>query len=84
MHAMALEIPEDVARGIRLPRGREKRILMQELAMRLFEKEIITAAQAVRLLKIQRIEFEQLLAENHISIHGDAAELADDLQNLDS
>ncbi len=84
MHAIALEIPEEVARSIRLPRGREKRILMQELALRLYEQGILGAAQAARLLFMQRLEFEKLLAENCIPIHGDASELVSDLRNLDA
>ncbi len=83
MHAIALEIPEDVARSIRLPRGRERRILMQELALRLYEQGIIGAAQAASMLKLQRLEFEKLLAENRIPIHGDADELASDLLSLE-
>lgn len=84
MHAIALEIPEEVARSIRLPRGREKRILMQELALRLYEQGILGSAQASRMLDMQRLEFEKLLAEHHIPIHADASELVSDLRNLDS
>jgi len=79
-----LEIPEEVARSIRLPRGREKRILMQELALRLYEQGILGAMVASRMLTMQRLEFEKLLAENRIPIHSDASELVSDLRNLDT
>lgn len=84
MHAIALEIPEEVARSIRLPRGREKRILMQELALRLYEQGILGSVEAARMLAMQRLEFEKLLAENRIPIHADASELVSDLRNLDA
>ena len=82
MHAIALEIPEEVARHIHLPERRAKGMLMQELAVRLFEQGIVTAAQAARLARMQRLEFERLLAENEIALHGDPAGLETDLANL--
>ncbi len=82
MHAIALEIPEEVARHIHLPERRAKGMLMQELALRLFEQGIVTAAQAARLAKMQRLEFEHLLAENEIALHGAPTKLESDLANL--
>ena len=83
MHAIALEIPEDVARHIRLPQRRAKKLLMQELALRLFEQGIVTAAQAARLVKMTRLEFERLLAENEIPFHGEAEDLHSDLAHVE-
>ena len=83
MHAIALEIPEDVARHIRLPQRRAKKMLMQELALRLFEQRIVTAAQAARLVKMTRLDFEHLLAENEIPFHGEADDLRSDLANTE-
>ena len=58
-------------------------MLMQELALRLFEQRIVTAAQAARLLKMPRLEFERLLAQNEIPLHGGPEDLRADLRNLE-
>ena len=76
-----MEIPEDIARHLRLPRGREKKILTQEFALHLFEEGIITAAQGARLAGMDRLAFERLLAENEIPMHGGPEELDSDVAN---
>ena len=83
MPTISLDIPEDIARHLKLPRGREKRILTQELALRLFEEGIITAAQGARLIGMDRLAFERLLAENEIPMHGGPKELVSDLANVE-
>ena len=82
MHAITLEIPEDIARHLRVPQRRAKKVLMQELTLRLFEEGIITGAQGSRLLGMDRLSFERLLADNEIPIHGDAEDLDMDVRNL--
>ena len=83
MHAITLEIPEDIARHLRVPQRRAKKVLMQELSLRLFEEGIITAAQGSRLLAMDRLSFERLLADNEIPIHGDGGDLDMDVRNLE-
>jgi len=83
MHAITLEIPEDIVRHLRVPQRRAKKWLMQELTLRLFEEGIITAAQGSRLLGLDRLSFERLLADNEIPIHGGAEDLEADVRNLE-
>lgn len=84
MKAITLEIPEDIARHLRVPRKGARELLLEELALRLFEDGIMTAAQGARLLKMQRWEFERVLARNEIPFHGDADELKQDVANIRS
>lgn len=83
MQSIVLEIPGEVASQIKLPPKRAKQILMEELVIRLYEQEIITAAQGSRLLNFDRLRFERFLAENHVPIHGDPEELDEELRNLE-
>lgn len=83
MSTITLEIPEDIARHLKLPQGRAKKMLMHELALRLFDEGIITAAQGARLLGMDRLAFERLLAENEIPIHGAAEEVDTDVRNVE-
>ena len=48
MQSIVPEIPGEVASQIKLPPKRAKQILMEELVIRLYEQEIITAAQGSR------------------------------------
>ena len=83
MHSIVIEIPQDIVSQIKLPPKRAKRIIMEELVIRLYEQEIITAAQGTRLLNLDRLRFERFLAENQVSIHGDPDELDEDIKNLE-
>ncbi|MCP4104619.1 MAG: UPF0175 family protein [Desulfobacteraceae bacterium] len=83
MHSILIEIPKDIASQIKLPPKRAKQIIMEKLVIRLYEQEIITAAQGSRLLNIDRLRFEHFLAENQIPIHGEPNELDDDVKNLE-
>ena len=58
-------------------------MLMEQLVLRLYEQEIITAGQGAFLLSMQRLPFERFLAENEIPIHSDPENIETDLANLD-
>ncbi len=83
MQSILIEIPEEIVSQIKLPPKRAKRIIMEELVIRLYEQEIITAAQGSRLLDMGRLQFERFLAENHVPIHGGPDELHEDIKNLE-
>ena len=51
MQSILLEIPEEIASQIKLPPKRAKRMLMEELVLRLYEQGIITSAHGASLLK---------------------------------
>jgi len=83
MHSILIEIPQDIVSQIKLPPKRAKQIIMEELVIRLYEQDIITASQGTRLLNIDRLRFERFLAENQVSFHGEPDELDEDIKNLE-
>ena len=83
MGPILLEIPVEIASQMKLPPKRAKKILMEELVLRLYEESIISAGQGAYLLKVDRLSFEHFLAERHIAIHGEIEELGQDIANLE-
>ena len=83
MQSIVLEIPEEVVLHLKLPPKRARKMLMEELVLRLYEQGIITSAQGASLLNMKRLRFEQFLAEHEVAIHGEPDELSTDLVNLE-
>ena len=83
MQSILLEIPEEIASQIKLPPKRAKKMLMEELVLRLYEQGIITSAQGASLLKKDRVFFERFLAEREIPFHEEPHELDGDVANLE-
>ena len=83
MQSILLEIPEEIASQIKLPPKRAKKMLMEELVLRLYEQGIITSAHGASLLKKDRVFFERFLAEHEIPFHGEPHELDGDVTNLE-
>ena len=83
MQPICLEIPPEIAAQIKLPPKRAKRVLMEEFVLRLYEEGIISAGQGAYLLKMDRLSFENFLAEHQMAIHGDIEELDRDISQLD-
>lgn len=79
METIKLEIPKEIASQIKVPPKKAKKILMQELAIRLFQQGIITSGQGASLLKMKRLQFEWFLAENEIPIHSEPENLESEL-----
>ena len=82
MQPISIEIPAEIASQLKLPPKKAKRMLLEELVLRLCEQGIITCAQGASLLEMDRLRFERLLAENEIPVHGEPEDLAEDLKNL--
>lgn len=56
--------------------------MVQELAVLLFQKEKLTLAQASRLARMSRWQFQHLLASRRIPLHYDVAEFEADMKTL--
>ena len=84
MHSIMLEIPGQIAFQLKVPPKRAKVVLMEELTLRLYEQGIISSAQGAQLLGMERLRFEQFLAEHETAIHGEPDELEDDVKNLEA
>jgi len=75
---MSVVVPDDVLRSARMTEGE----LRQEIAVLLFQKEKLTLAQASRLARMTRLQFQHLLASREIPVHYDVADLEKDVQTL--
>ena len=75
---MSVVISDDVLQSARMS-GEE---LLQEVAVMLFQREKITLAQASRLSRMNRFQFQHLLASRRISVHYDVKEFEEDLKTL--
>lgn len=56
--------------------------LKQELALRLFQQDRLTLAQASRLAEMGQLAFQALLAKGQIPIHYGVEEFREDLRTL--
>ncbi len=83
MPKLEIEIPEDLARSLKLPPDEAPGRLRQELALRLYEKEILGFGKARQLAGMTKWEFGDLLGQEGIQRHYDTEELEDDLETLE-
>lgn len=83
MPKLEIEIPEDLARSLKLPPDEAPGRLRQELALRLYEKEILGFGKARQLAGMTKWEFGDLLGQEGIQRHYDIEELEDDLETLE-
>lgn len=71
---MQITLPDDL--------GLSEEQVKQELAVALFERQVISLARAATLAGMSRIEFQRLLADRHVPIHYDLSDFAEDVENL--
>ena len=83
MGEIILEIPDDLAEALRVPPGEEVSRLRRELAIRLYQKGILSFGKARQLAEMTKWEFHSLLGEEGIIRHYDLEELERDLKTLD-
>ena len=82
MDKLILEIPSDLAEAIRLPFEEKVGRLRRELALRLYEKGLLSFGKARELAGMSKWEFHFLLGEEGIPRHYDLEELDKDLELL--
>ena len=75
-----LEIPDSIVQSIRLPERRIKKELLIELAISLYEQDLLSFGKARELAKLGKYEFGKLLGEREIKRHYDREELKEDLK----
>jgi predicted HTH domain antitoxin len=75
---ITLEIPNDIAQASQLSDAD----WLREIAIALFQQELITLGRGSKIARMHPIEFQQLLASRGISIHYDVAEFEADIQHL--
>ncbi len=81
---MSLEISSDLAEALRVPQSERLPRLRRELAVRLYQKGLLSFGKARELAQMSKWEFHFLLGEEGIVRSYDAEELEADLQTLDN
>ena len=82
MARVILEISDDVVQAIKLPAQEVSLRLQRELALRLYEKSLLSFGKARELAGMTRWAFHDLLGEEGIPRRYDKADLEEDLQTL--
>ncbi|KAF5416351.1 MAG: hypothetical protein C5S48_03250 [Candidatus Methanogaster sp.] len=76
---MKLIVPEAVLTSIKIPKKELERTLKLDLAMALYQREVISLGNARRLAGISKWEFLEELGRRKISRHYTEKELGEDL-----
>jgi len=84
MDKIVLEIPSDLAEAIRLPLEERVMRIRRELAIRLYEKGLLSFGKARELAEMSKWEFHFLLGKEGISRRYDLEELEKDLKTLEA
>jgi predicted HTH domain antitoxin len=83
MRAVVLELPPEVREALRIPVAEQEVRLQRELAIRLYEKGLLSFGKARELAGLSKWEFHELLAAEGVPRHYDLEELEADLQTLE-
>ena len=81
---LMLELPGDLYRAIKLPPAEAPKRLKRELAVRLYDKGLLTFGKACELAEMARWDFHDLLGEEGIPRRYDLEELEEDLSVLET
>ncbi|NES87472.1 MAG: UPF0175 family protein [Moorea sp. SIO2B7] len=76
---MQISIPDSVLQSIRLSEKRLEGELLKELAVSLYQQELLSFGKARELANMGHYEFSQLLGERNINRHYSQQELEEDL-----
>jgi predicted HTH domain antitoxin len=83
MHQNILAIPNDLMEAIQLPPKEKLLRLRHELAIRLYQTELLPFGKARELAQMSKWEFHELLGKENIIRHYDLTELETDLETLE-
>ncbi len=83
MAGMILEIRSDLVDALRLPPEERSARLRQELALRLYQKGLLSFGKARELAEMTKWEFHHLLGKEGIVRRYDLEELEEDLRILE-
>ena len=84
MKEIVLEISGDLAEALRVPPGEQTTRLRRELAVRLYQKGLLSLGKARELAVMSKWEFHLLLGEEGIIRRYDVEELKEDLKTLET
>lgn len=83
MSRLVLEISNDVADSLKLPPSERISRLQRELAVRLYQKGLLSFGKARELAQMTKWEFHSLLGDEAIERSYDLEELESDLNTLE-
>jgi predicted HTH domain antitoxin len=84
MRAITLDLPTDLRDALRVPAAEQKTRLRRELAIRLYEKGLLSFGKARELAELSKWAFHELLAAEGILRHYDLEDLEADLATLEA
>ena len=84
MSKLTLEISSDLAEALRLPEDERLTRLQRELAIRLYQKGLLSFGKARELAALSKWEFHELLNQEGIERSYDEKELEDDIAALEA
>jgi predicted HTH domain antitoxin len=83
LRTLILEMPRDVVHALRLPPAEQGTRLQQELAIRLYQKGLLSFGKARELAGLNKWEFHNLLGEEGVIRTYDIEDLSEDLATLE-
>lgn len=75
-----IDVPLDVYDALNVPEAQRQDVLQQELAIALYQEEILSFGKARELAGLSRRKFHRLLGEREINRHYTSDELDEDLE----
>ena len=84
MSGLILEISDELAEALRIPAGERLDRVRQELAVRLYQKGLLSFGKARSLAQKSKWEFHWLLGREEVERSYDLEELEADLNTLES
>ena len=84
MSKMILEIPDVLKEALRVPPNEQMPRLYRELAVRLYQKGLLSFGKARELAGMSKWDFHILLSDERIERRYDMEELENDLKTLES
>ena len=82
MTRISIEIDEDLLQALKLPAAETPMRLRRELALRLYEKSLLSFSKARELAEMPRWAFHELLGSEGICRRYDVQELEEDLKTV--
>ena len=77
---IAINIHEDIYQAMKLPAGKKEERLMEELALALYEEEILSFGKARELAGMSKWEFDDLLNKRVSRRHYNKEDLEEDIE----
>lgn len=76
---MQISIPESIVQAIQLPENRIEAELLKELALALYEQELLSFGKACELAQLDYYQFGKMLGDRNIVRHYSETEMEEDL-----